>query len=77
MGGHLICDALQRKKAMYTAIEKVAAPFCDKIICISDAEKQSALDKKICREDKLQVILMVWTLNPMKMECMALLREKT
>lgn len=45
-----------KKKAMYTAIEKIAAPFCDKIICISDAEKQSALDKKICREDKLQVI---------------------
>lgn len=41
---------------MYTVIEKVAAPFCDKIICISDAEKQSALDKKICKEDKLQVI---------------------
>lgn len=48
------CSA--RKKALYTAIEKIAAPFCDKIICISDAEKQSALDKKICREDKLQVI---------------------
>lgn len=45
-----------KKKAMYTAIEKIAAPFCDRIICISDAEKQSALDKKICREDKLQVI---------------------
>lgn len=43
-------------KSIYTAIEKVAAPFCDKIICISDAEKQSALDKKICKEDKLQVI---------------------
>lgn len=48
------CSA--KKKAIYTAIEKMAAPFCDKIICISDAEKQSALDKKICREDKLQVI---------------------
>lgn len=48
------CSA--KKKAMYTAIEKIAAPFCDKIICISDAEKQSALDKKICREEKLQVI---------------------
>ena len=48
------CSA--KKKAIYTAIEKVAAPFCDKIICISDAEKQSALDKKICKEDKLQVI---------------------
>lgn len=48
------CSA--KKRAMYTAIEKVAAPFCDKIICISDAEKQSALDKKICKENKLQVI---------------------
>lgn len=45
-----------KKRAMYTAIEKMAAPFCEKIICISDAEKQSALEKKICREDKLQVI---------------------
>ena len=45
-----------KKKALYTAIEKIAAPFCDKIICISEAEKQSALEKKICREDKLQVI---------------------
>ena len=48
------CSA--KKKAMYTAIEKVAAPFCDKVICISDAEKQSALGKKICKDDKLQVI---------------------
>lgn len=44
------------KKAMYAAIEKIAALFCDKIICISDAEKQSALDKKICKESKLQII---------------------
>lgn len=48
------CSA--KKKAIYTVIEKVAAQFCDKIICISDAEKQSALDKKICKGDKLQVI---------------------
>lgn len=48
------CSA--KKKAVYTAIEKIAAPFCDKIICISDAERRSALDKKICRDDKLQVI---------------------
>ena len=46
----------EKKKTMYTAIEKIAAPFCDKIICISDAEKQSALKKKICKENKLQVI---------------------
>ena len=46
----------EKKKKMYTAIEKMAAPFCDKIICISEAEKQSALEKKICKEEKLQVI---------------------
>lgn len=45
-----------KKKTMYAAIEKIAAPFCDKIICISDAEKQSALDKNICKAGKLQVI---------------------
>ena len=45
-----------KKRMMYTAIEKIAAPFCEKIVCISDAEKQSALDRKICKEDKLQVI---------------------
>mgnify|MGYP004500712149 CR=1 FL=1 len=45
-----------KKKKMYTAIEKLAAPFCDKIICISEAEKQSALEKRICKSDKLQVI---------------------
>lgn len=48
------CSA--KKKTMYTVIERVVAPFCEKIICISDAEKQSALEKKICKEDKLQVI---------------------
>ena len=47
------CSA--KKKAIYTMIEKIAAPFCDKIICISDAEKQSALDKKICKEDMLRL----------------------
>lgn len=45
-----------KKRMIYTAIERVAALFCDKIICISDAEERSALDKKICKEDKLQVI---------------------
>lgn len=46
----------RKKKAIYTAIEKIAAPFCDRIICISDAEKFSALNNKICKKDKLQVI---------------------
>ena len=46
----------EKKKKMYAVIEKMAAPFCDKIICISDAEKQSALNKKVCKEEKLQVM---------------------
>ena len=45
------------KKMMYAAIERIAAPFCDTIVCISDAEKQSALEKKICNPNKLKVIL--------------------
>ena len=46
----------KKKKILYTAIEKIAAPFCDMIICISEAERQSALKKRICGEAKLQVI---------------------
>lgn len=46
----------KKKQKLYTVIEKLAAPFCDKIVCISEAEKQSALNKKICKENKLQVI---------------------
>lgn len=45
-----------KKLLMYKTLEKIMAPFSDKIICISEAEKQSALDKKICSEKKLQVI---------------------
>ena len=45
-----------RKQEMYAMIEKVASPFCKKIICISEAEKTAALEKKICQENKLQVI---------------------
>ena len=46
----------KKKQSLYTFIEKVEAPFCNKIVCISNAEKKSALDKNICRENKLQVI---------------------
>lgn len=46
----------EKKKKMYIAIEKLAAPFCEKIVCISDAEKKSALNYKICKEEKLKVI---------------------
>lgn len=45
-----------KKKEMYKWVEKISANFCDKIVCISDAEKESALREKICKPDKLKVI---------------------
>ena len=45
-----------KKKEMYKWVEKISAHFCDKIVCISDAEKESALREKICKPNKLQVI---------------------
>lgn len=45
-----------KKQTAYAVMEKVMAPFADRIVCISEAEKQSALDKKICSEKKLNVI---------------------
>lgn len=44
------------KLGIYVILERIMAKFCDKIICISDAEKKSALEKKICSIEKLQVI---------------------
>lgn len=46
----------KKKKILYALIEKLEAPFSDKIICISEAERQSALKYKICKDKKLQVI---------------------
>ena len=45
-----------KKKEMYKWVEKISAHFCDKIVCISDAEKESALREKICKPSKVQVI---------------------
>lgn len=45
-----------KKKEMYKWVEKISAHFCDKIVCISDAERESALREKICKPNKLQVI---------------------
>lgn len=45
-----------KKKEMYKWVEKISAHFCDKIVCISDAERESALREKICKPSKLQVI---------------------
>ncbi|MBO4878547.1 MAG: glycosyltransferase family 4 protein [Ruminococcus sp.] len=46
----------KKKQFIYAAIEKLLAPFCDKIIAISEFEKQSALNHKICSKDKIKVI---------------------
>lgn len=46
----------EKKKKIYTLIERMAAPFCEKIICISEAERKSALEKKVCSDKKINVI---------------------
>ena len=40
----------------YTMIEKMLAPMTDKIVCISEFEKNSALEYGICAPSKLKVI---------------------
>jgi len=41
---------------IFIIIEKILAFFCDAIICISKAEEESALSKKICSKEKIRVI---------------------
>lgn len=44
------------KNKIFVGLEKIMAHFCDAIICISEAERVSALREKICSETKLYVI---------------------
>lgn len=44
------------KKRLFVTLEKVMAHFCNAIICISEAEKISALKNKICSKEKLHII---------------------
>lgn len=44
------------KIKLYEIVEKMLAPMTDKIVCISEYEKKSALEHGICKEDKLVVI---------------------
>ncbi|MCD5534047.1 glycosyltransferase family 4 protein [Lactobacillus delbrueckii] len=46
----------KKKELAYKLIEKVQIPFTNKIICISEAEKESAVRNHICSADKIQVI---------------------
>ena len=47
----------KKKKFFYRIIERFFAYFTDKIICVSNYEKTSALQNHICKPEKLQVIL--------------------
>lgn len=49
-------ECSQNKKILYRWVEKLLAPMTDKIIAISDFEKQSAVENKICQQDKIEVI---------------------
>lgn len=44
------------KKTVYRIIEKILAPFCQTIIAISDSEKESAINNRICKSNKIKVI---------------------
>lgn len=44
------------KKKIYLFIERALAPLCTLIIAISDFEKNSAIDNKVCKSDKIKVI---------------------
>lgn len=44
------------KIRIYKLVEKILSFFCQKIICISIFEKESAVANKICKSDKLALI---------------------
>lgn len=44
------------KRLFYAFIEKVCSHLCDKIVCVSDSEKLSALRWHICKDCKIRVI---------------------
>lgn len=43
-------------RLFYAFIEKVCSCFCNKIVCVSDSEKMSALRWHICKASKVKVI---------------------
>lgn len=46
----------EKKKLLYRLVERIQAPFTNKIVCISEAEKNTAIQSHICSEKKMQVI---------------------
>lgn len=47
---------MKLKSFVYLLMEKCLSSFTDKIVCISEAEKKSALHEHIANEDKLELI---------------------
>lgn len=45
-----------KKQKLYAVLERVLTPLSDEIICISNTEKKSALQNRICSESKITVI---------------------
>ena len=45
-----------KKIKFYEMVEKMLAPMADKIVCISEYEKKSALMHKICNKEKFVII---------------------
>lgn len=49
-------NAGKKKLKFYAAVEKLLSPLTDEIVCISEYEKESAIEHRICKTDKLTVI---------------------
>ena len=64
------------KKHFYALVEKMAAPFCERIVCISEAERGAALEKKICKDRKLIRIISGTDLRKKDAEEGKITREK-
>lgn len=47
----------RRKTMFYTVLERSLSHFCRQIVCVSEAERRSALERHICGEEKLTVIV--------------------
>lgn len=50
-------DVSKKKKWLYCFLERILAWITDEIVTISEHDRKSAIDKKICKENKIRVIL--------------------
>lgn len=55
--GWSISDRISAMQGIvYTAAERIAAPWADAIVCVSESERQLALEKRVGRPGRLHVI---------------------